>query len=98
MQADLASSVPAIDVQILGINGAGSEAGNEENCRGRSIPWLQDTVEDGVWGEWEIAYRDVVVLDAENRVAAVYNLTTHNLAESAKYDELRGLILAAGGP
>ena len=74
-------------------NGAGQEAGNATITTGRSLPWLQDTDESGVYGDWQVTYRDVIILDAENRPVAVYNLTTHNLAEPANYDSLKALLL-----
>lgn len=90
MQKDLPDSI-----RILGVNEIGSERANAEVCNGRDLPWLQDTVQDQVWTRWKIRYRDVVVLDADNVPVAVYNLTDHNLAFTANYDELKAILLGA---
>jgi len=56
------------------------------------LPWLQDTEQQDVWHSWEVRFRDVVFLDAQNRPVAVFNLTDHNLSEEAEYDSLLGLV------
>ena len=38
-------------------------------------------------------YRDVVILDATNEVAADYNLSAHSLDDPANYAALRTLLL-----
>ncbi len=50
-----------------------------------------------MWASWGATWRDVRILDAENTVVAVYNLTEHDLAEPAHYDALRALLLEAAG-
>jgi hypothetical protein len=92
MQQQLA---PADSTQILGVNQAGQEQGNEAICQGRSLPWLQDTTEQNVWGKWGVTWRDVVILDRENRPIAVYNLTQHDLAQEANRDSLAALLRRA---
>jgi hypothetical protein len=62
---------------------------------GRTIPWLQDTNDAKVWASWAINFRDVIILDGENRVVGVYNLTDNSLADSAHYATLRGMLLDA---
>lgn len=101
MQDEIGYDVPdgaAVPVRILGINEAGQESGNAGMFPGPSIPWLQDTLAEHVWnGKWQVEWRDVVVLDDQNRRLAVYNLTTHNLADAANYTALRNLLLASAG-
>ncbi len=80
-------------IRILGINAIGQETGNDLIVNGRAIPWLQDVDGQKVWDAWGVSYRDVFVLDAQNRVAAVYNLTEHNLQIAANYDSLESLLL-----
>jgi hypothetical protein len=82
------------EVAILGVNAVGYESGNASITDGRVLPWLQDVPEEDVWGTWAVTYRDVVVLDEENQVRAVYNLTEHDLADPAAYAELRDLLVA----
>ncbi len=80
---------------IFGVNAAGSESGNPEMVAGRTMGLLQDDVASDVWGLWSVAYRDVYVLDPQNRLFAIYNLTSHDLADPANYQSLRDLIAAA---
>jgi len=86
-------------VSILGVNLSGLESGNSIICQGRTIPWLQDNPQIDAWGKWNAAWRDVVVLDGENHVIAVYNLTTYGLGDPANYAYLRDLLVhAASSP
>lgn len=82
-------------ISILGVNGTGQESANALICQGRTIPWLQDNPQQNAWGDWNVAWRDVVVLDGENHVIAVYNLTSYNLAEPGNYAYLRDLLVQA---
>jgi hypothetical protein len=86
---------PGTKVQFLGINQTGFESGNVSVTNGRTIPWLQDTAEQQVWTSWAITFRDVVILDAENKPIAVYNVTVNNLGDPAKYAELKQILLDA---
>ena len=97
MQKELDAMGLPVTVGILGVNGSGKESGNAAACEGRDIPWLQETPDEPVWGPWQVAYRDVVVLDADNLPHAVYNLTTHDLWDPANYEELKALLVAAAG-
>jgi hypothetical protein len=98
MSAEIALLTTPVPVAILGVNGALQEAGNDLMCAGRTLPWLEDDGVHDVWELWHVNYRDVVVLDAQGRVTAVYNLSTHDLANPVYYAELRALLLAAAGP
>jgi hypothetical protein len=92
MQGELAAEGLPLEVHILGVNGAGLESGNAAICNGRDIPWLQDTAAAAVWTTWAVTYRDVIVLNKDNEVGDVYNLTTHDLGNAANYDELKSRI------
>ena len=61
------------------------------------LPILQDTVTDDVWGAWGAVWRDVVILDPDNKRTTVYNLTTYDLADVANRDALKQLLLDAAG-
>ncbi len=61
----------------------------------REIPWLQDTPEEDVWTRWAVEFRDLVILDGNNRKVAVFNLTEHNLDVPAEVEALRALLLDA---
>ena len=95
LQQDLASAFPTLDIDILGVNEAGFEAGNASITDGRDLPWLQDTEEADVWGAWAVTYRDVFVLDGNNEVFGVYNVTSNSLATPANYEALRQMFLDA---
>lgn len=82
-------------VHILGVNAAGHEAENAAICAGRQLPWLQDTPEQNCWAAWGVEWRDVVVLDTENHVLEVYNLTGHYLDDPANYNALKAILVAA---
>lgn len=82
-------------VQILGVNASGLEDGNAGMTEGRDLPWLQDVAEVDVWGTWGVGYRDVWILDRENQLLAVYNVTEHNLEDPLNYEELKALFLDA---
>ncbi len=79
-------------ILLGGINQIAAESGNAENTSGRDLCWLQDTVADDVWTTWEVAYRDVVILDRDNVQVAVFNLTAHDLADPAEYAALKALL------
>jgi hypothetical protein len=46
-----------------------------------------------VWHSWDVEYRDVIVLDRDNQLAGVYNLTNHDLTIPAHRQELLELLL-----
>ena len=98
MKAEIALLATTVPVAILGVNAVFQESGNSLMCTGRTLPWLQDGAAHDVWGLWKVDFRDVVVLDPLNRVSAIYNLTTHDLADPVNYAELKALILDAAGP
>lgn len=93
MQTQLDAEHPELAIQLLGVNEEGHEGGNTLVCTGRDIPWLQDTVETDWWGTWDPAYRDVIILDAEGELAAIYNLTDKPITEDANYLELYDLLV-----
>jgi hypothetical protein len=96
MQDELTQA--GFDVTILGVNAIGLEAGNPGVTAGRDLAWLQDVPEESVWESWGVTYRDVIILDANNVVVGIYNVTQHNLADAANYAELRGAFEAAATP
>jgi hypothetical protein len=95
MQNELDGEGLPASVQIAGVNEAGREFGNAEICRGRNLPWLQESHTHSVWGEWNVAYRDVIILNADNEPVTIYNLTDHTLDDPRNYDTLKGLLRQA---
>ena len=85
-------------IEILGVNEKSMASGNAGFIAGRTLPWLQDTEAVNAWVAWQADWRDVIVLDGENKVVSIYNLTVHNLADSTSYAQLRTILLDAAGP
>jgi hypothetical protein len=95
MQSEVDTATTTRPIRILGVNAAGEESDNAIICAGRVLPWLQDTPQARVWDAWQVTWRDVVVLDGDNRVILVYNLTDHDLSSPANYAELKSSLLGA---
>lgn len=100
MQQELRSSYPALHIELLGINEKGQEPGNASATAGRTLPWLQDVDAnvDGksdVFTSWQVALRDVVILDGTNAKVGVYNLNSHDLANSTNFATLREMLVDA---
>lgn len=93
MQAELDTIATAMPIRILGLNETGQESGNSAIVVDNTIPWLQDTAAQDVWSDWDVTYRDVIVLDDENKVAGVFNLTDHDLSNPAEYNALKAMLV-----
>ena len=96
MQAEILAANPASKIRILGVNQTGQEPYNDLAVAGNSIPWIQDAA-GAAWGGWAVTWRDVVILDRENRKAAVFNLTEHDITQPAEYAALLALLRATAG-
>jgi hypothetical protein len=94
MQGEIDAQNPQIPVRILGVNEANVGTG-DFFVAGRTLPWLQDTPAVNAWGLWGVTFRDVVVLDGENKQIAVYNVTAHPLSDPVNYNELKTILLNA---
>lgn len=98
MQQDLDLMALPSAVNILGVNAIGHGGSyNADACEGKDIPWLQETAAEPCWTTWGVTYRDVIILDGDNVVIGVYNLTEHDLNVQANYDELKAMLAAAAG-
>ncbi len=101
MQQELAAENLPVPLQILGVNQAGADgtngSANVTVCTDRDLPWLQETETDSVWADWEVIYRDVIVLDKENRPIEVFNLSDNNLDNPNVYETLKGILRTAAG-
>ncbi|MCG3135389.1 MAG: hypothetical protein HMLKMBBP_03040 [Planctomycetes bacterium] len=95
MQADLLAEDPQSPVRLFAVNPATFEGGNAFVTG--AIPLLQEAGAAGPWKTWRPTYRDVVVLDRQNRKLAVFNLTEHDLRQQTEYDALRAILAAAAG-
>jgi hypothetical protein len=96
MQEELDDARTARPVRLLGVNGIDLESDNALVVEGRTLPWLQDTRDAQVWGSWDVVYRDVVVLDVDNRRVFTFNLTSNDLGDAGRYAELKDLLLRLG--
>lgn len=95
MQAELNAETTLRPIRILGINEAGQESGNATIVAGRVLPWLQDTAGANVWQQWQVTYRDVIVLDAENKRVTAFNVTNQDLSNADNYAALRAILVEA---
>ena len=98
MQIELDGETHALEIEILGVNVVGQELNNPVICSGRDIPWLQDVTAEDAWGTWGVTLRDVYILDPQNQVLHVFNLTVNSLTIQANYDALKALLVAAANP
>jgi hypothetical protein len=94
MQDQLKAEHPELAIDLLGVNETGHEAGNTLVTTDRDIPWLQDTAEADWWGVWDPNYRDVIILDEQGELAAVFNLTDKPITDDANYLELYDLLVS----
>ena len=82
-------------MEILGVNEVGHESGNATFTDGRDLAWLQEDASTPVWKDWGVTYRDVWILDEQNKPIDVYNLTEHDLEDPANFEELKQRFLEA---
>jgi len=94
MQTELAGT----GIKLLGVNQISSSSGNAAACDGNDIPWLQDSMDVQAWTKWDVTYRDVCILDENNELIGVYNLTEHDLKNVDNYDELKLMLETAAAP
>jgi hypothetical protein len=84
-----------LNIEILGVNAILESSGNTNAELRRTLSWLQDTAEQNVWTQWEVAYRDVRILDSQGQLYAVFNLITHDLGRETNRTTLKQYFLAA---
>lgn len=97
MQNELDALLDANDlpIEIIGVNEPGHESANDQMCAGRELAWLQDTVDQRVWAvRWAPYFRDVVILDEQNRFLGSFNLSSHDLGNPTHYATLKERLLA----
>ena len=106
LQAELRDEYPILEIQIVGLNefGENPPGANDLMTANKTIPWLQDVdsnanlVSDVWYDSWNVTYRDVIILDGQNEIVEVYNLTPpegFDLGVAANYAALRGKLLDA---
>jgi len=97
MQREILADNSTSRIRIAGNNQVGAESESSLMADGRDLPLVQDTYDAKTWVAWQVQYRDVVILDADNVQVAVYNLTDHPLDDPANYAELKALLIATAG-
>jgi len=97
MQVEIEGLGLPVEVRIHGINGTGHGGSNETACQGKDLPWLQEVPEEPVWTRWDVTYRDVIILDEDNKVLSIFNLTEHDLSKPADYAALKALLVGYAG-
>ena len=97
MQAELITENADTRIRMSGVNMIGAEAGNPDIVAGRSLPWLQDTLDQDAWSHWGAAHFDVIALDDRNQMVGAYNLGEHDLADPANYAEFEAMLRDVAG-
>ena len=97
MQGEILAANPASLIRILAVNAMGEEAGNALVPGSLVLPLLQDDATAAVWTNWNVTWRDVVILDEDNNAVGVFNLTEHNLSYKPEYDALLDILRVAAG-
>ena len=92
MQTELAAE--GYDIRLLAINEIGFSGLSGMSDRG-DLPILQDTSAENVWTDWDVTFRDVVILDRDNQKVGVFNLTTDSLSDPDNYAALKALLIAS---
>ena len=94
MQTELGSEQPELPIHLAAINEMGHETGNDAAFAVADLPFVQDDEIAAVWTNWAATWRDVQILDGDNHVVAIYNLTEHDLADEANYAELKAMLIS----
>jgi hypothetical protein len=92
LQAEIDTMGWALDVHFLGVNEIIDALGNRLVEAVTDLPWLQDIEEQDVWEKWDVAFRDLVILNEKNEHVATFNLQTYDLRIPKNVDSLRTLL------
>ena len=88
MQAELDANYPNLDIEIFAINMIGTSSGASIFTSALNLPMVQDDSSLGIWSDWGAQWRDVYILNENNELVLVYNLTQYSLFNSSNYDTL----------
>ena len=88
MQAELDANHPNLDIEIFGINMIGTSSGASIFSSSLNLPMVQDDSTLGIWSDWGAVWRDVYILNENNELVLVYNLTQYSLSDSNNYNTL----------
>jgi hypothetical protein len=96
MQGELRGTNTDLNIEILGVNQSADSAYNYlAMATAPTLPWLQDTAEQNAATRWQARYRDVRILNGQNEVVSIYNLTDYDLSIPTQYNALKRLFIAA---
>ena len=95
MQAELSQSHPDLNITLLAINQINAESGINNFNEGHNLPMVQDSTSEGIWTSWEGGWRDVYILDSNNELIEIYNLTTYNIQDTDNYNTLKEKLISA---
>ncbi len=83
------------EVALLGVNAIGYDTYNDTFTASSDLPWLQDTMSDAAWEQWDAQWRDFWVLDDEGLLYAKVDLNEYDLGRPGDYEIIRELLLDA---
>ena len=92
MLQELRGSNAALNIEIMGVNQGAYSCPPQP---GNALPLLQDTDDQNVWGAWGVAWSDLRILDSQNNLFAVYNLSAYSLEVPQNRETLKSYFLAA---
>jgi hypothetical protein len=92
---ELRSERPEWNIEIVGINWITSSSANPLMTAGRILPWLQTSSTNRAESIWGATYRDVRILDPENRLVGLYNLSANDLGQADRRAAMKSLFVDA---
>lgn len=95
MQKELRALGANFNIELIGVNQMTGASGNAAITFGRTLPWLQDTPSQNVWGSWAVTHRDLRIVDENNELVGVFNLTQNDLQDPSNRDTLKQMLLNA---
>ena len=95
MQNELRQERPELEINILSINQIGAENGISSFTEAHALPMVHDNETDNIWLSWESQWRDFYILNRNNELVEVYNLTMHNLNDETNYSALKQKLIEA---
>ena len=74
---------------MFAINQIGAETGTTSFDATHALPMVNDNPTENIWQKWESQWRDFYILNRNNELLEIYNLTEHNLNDPNNYQELK---------
>jgi hypothetical protein len=88
MQIELENTHPNLDIELFAINMIGTASGTSYFSPSLNLPMVQDSSSLGIWNDWGALWRDVFILNENNELVLVYNLTQYGLSDTNNYNTL----------